>query len=61
MYRMGEAVLGAIPEIAEISFAMLNRHYIPIDLKPFGLDNTAAVFLLTDEPHGQIHARIGRG
>ena len=61
MYRMGEAVLEAIPEIAEISFAMPNKHYIPIDLKPFGMENPAAVFLPTDEPHGQIYARIGRG
>ena len=37
MYRMGEAVLAAIPEIAEIGFAMPNKHYIPIDLSPFVL------------------------
>ncbi|GJE17122.1 factor-independent urate hydroxylase [Methylobacterium marchantiae] len=60
MYRMGEAVLAAIPEIAEIAFAMPNKHYIPINLSPFGLDNPNAVFLPTDEPHGQIEATIGR-
>lgn len=60
MYRMGEAVLAAIPEIAEIAFAMPNKHYIPINLAPFGLDNPNAVFLPTDEPHGQIEATIGR-
>ncbi|GJE57019.1 factor-independent urate hydroxylase [Methylobacterium thuringiense] len=61
MYRMGEAVLAAIPEIAEIGFAMPNKHYIPINLKPFGLENPGTVFLPTDEPHGQIEATIGRG
>lgn len=61
MYRMGEAVLAAIPEIAEIGFAMPNKHYIPLDLAPFGLDNSGTVFLPTDEPHGQIEATIGRG
>lgn len=61
MYRMGEAVLAAIPEIAEIGFAMPNKHYIPIDLRPFGLDNPGTVFLPTDEPHGQIEATVGRG
>ncbi|GJE29148.1 factor-independent urate hydroxylase [Methylobacterium organophilum] len=61
MYRMGEAVLAAIPEIAEIGFAMPNKHYIPIDLSPFGLENPGTVFLPTDEPHGQIEATIGRG
>lgn len=60
MYRMGEAVLAAIPEIAEIDFAMPNKHYIPINLTPFGLANEGQVFLPTDEPHGQIEATIGR-
>ncbi len=60
MYRMGEAVLAAIPEIADIGFAMPNKHYIPINLKPFGLDNSGTVFLPTDEPHGQIEATIAR-
>lgn len=61
MYRMGEAVLAAIPEIAEIGFAMPNKHYIPINLAPFGLENPGTVFLPTDEPHGQIEATIARG
>lgn len=61
MYRMGEAVLAAVPEIAEIAFAMPNKHYIPITLTPFGLDNPGTVFLPTDEPHGQIEATIARG
>ena len=60
MYRMGEAALAAVPEIAEIRLAMPNRHYIPIDLTPIGLDNPGTVFLPTDEPHGQIEATIGR-
>lgn len=60
MYRMGEAVLAAVPEIAEIAFAMPNKHYVPIDLRPFGLENPNAVFLPTDAPHGQIEATIGR-
>ena len=60
MYRMGEAVLAAVPEIAEIGFAMPNKHYIPINLTPFGLENPGTVFLPTDEPHGQIEATIGR-
>ncbi|WP_336488089.1 factor-independent urate hydroxylase [Methylobacterium nigriterrae] len=60
MYRMGEAALAAVPEIAEIRLAMPNRHYVPVDLAPFGLDGRGAVFLPTDEPHGQIEATIGR-
>ena len=60
MYRMGEAALAAVPEIAEIAFAMPNIHYVPIDLTPFGLDDPGTVFLPTDAPHGQIEATIGR-
>lgn len=60
MYRMGEDVLAAIPEIADISFAMPNKHYIPMNLKPFGIEFDGTVFLPTDEPHGQIEATIGR-
>ncbi|GJD93279.1 factor-independent urate hydroxylase [Methylobacterium iners] len=61
LYRMGEAALGRVPEIAEIAFAMPNKHYVPIDLSPFGLDNPGTVFLPTDEPRGQIEATITRG
>lgn len=60
MYRMGEAVLAVLPEIAEIGFAMPNKHYIPMNLTAFGLANDGTVFLPTDEPHGQIEATIGR-
>ena len=61
MYRMGRAALDAQPEIAEIRLAMPNKHYLPIDLSPFGLDNGNKVFLPTDEPHGQIECTVGRG
>jgi urate oxidase len=60
MYRMGEAALAAVRELADISFAMPNKHYVPIDLTPFGLDNPGAVFLPTDEPFGRIEATISR-
>jgi urate oxidase len=60
LYRMGEAALARVPEVLEIAFAMPNKHYLPIDLAPFGLENPGAVFLPTDEPHGQIEATITR-
>ncbi|WP_457104697.1 factor-independent urate hydroxylase [Methylobacterium sp. P5_C11] len=60
MYRMGEAALAAVPELAQISFVMPNKHYLPIDLSPFGIDNPGTVFLPTDEPSGRIEATIGR-
>ncbi|MBS9475975.1 factor-independent urate hydroxylase [Ancylobacter radicis] len=61
MYLMGEAALAAVPEIAEISLACPNKHYLPIDLSPFGRAFDGQVFTPTDEPHGQIECTIGRG
>jgi urate oxidase len=61
LYRMGTAGLEAVPEVAEIRLACPNKHYIPINLSAFGLTNNNQVFLPTDEPHGQIECRVGRG
>ena len=60
MYRMGTAALAAVPEIATVSLACPNKHYIPINLAAFELDNDNMVFLPTDEPHGQIECTVGR-
>ena len=60
LYRMGEAVLAAVPELATISMACPNKHYIPINLGPFGLASDNMVFTPTDEPHGQIECTVSR-
>jgi urate oxidase len=60
LYRMGEAALGAIPEIAEITLACPNKHYLPLDLSRFGVAADNMVFTPTDEPHGQIECTIAR-
>jgi urate oxidase len=60
LYRMGEAALSAMPEIRDISLACPNKHYLPINLAPFGLDNNNSLFLPTDEPHGQIECTVTR-
>ena len=61
LYLIGEAVLAAVPEIAEITMACPNKHYLPIDLSPFGRAFDGQVFTPTDEPHGQIECTVGRG
>lgn len=61
LYRMGETALAAVPEVAAITMACPNKHYLPINLAPFGLENRNAVFTPTDEPHGQIECTVGRG
>ena len=60
LFRMGEAGLAALPEVAEISMACPNKHYLPINLAPFGMSSDNTVFTATDEPHGQIECTVGR-
>ena len=60
MYRMGEAALAAVPGISEITLAMPNVHYLPIDLSAFGRDADGCLFLPTAEPNGQIEATMRR-
>jgi len=60
LFRMGEAALQAIPEIAEISLACPNKHYLPLDLSRFGVSVDNMVFTPTDEPHGQIECTVAR-
>src|SRR2546421_2466864 len=60
LFQMGEAALAACPEISHVDLAMPNKHYLPIDLTPFGLKNNNDVFTPTDAPHGQIEATVSR-
>jgi urate oxidase len=60
IYAMGDAVLERQPEIAEIRLTLPNRHYLPVNLEPFGLENRNEIFLPTDEPHGLIEACLTR-
>ena len=60
LYRLGEAGLEAIPELATISMACPNKHYIPMKLDQFGQSSDNMIFIATDEPHGQIECTVGR-
>jgi urate oxidase len=60
LFQMGEAGLGACPEISKLDLAMPNKHCLLINLAPFGLENKNEVFLPTDEPHGDITATVMR-
>jgi urate oxidase len=60
LFLMGSAALEAVPEIADISMACPNKHYLPINMMPFKLDNPNVVFTPTDEPHGQIECTVSR-
>ena len=60
LYEMAERALAAVPEIREIELVMPNKHCLLVDLSKFGQDNPNEIFVPTDEPHGQIEARVCR-
>jgi urate oxidase len=60
LYAMGEAVLEARPEIAEIKLSMPNKHHFAVDLSPFGLENHNEVFYAADRPYGLIEGTVMR-
>jgi urate oxidase len=60
LYRMGDAVLSARAEVAEISFSAPNKHHFVVDLEPFGLRNDGEVFIAADRPYGLIEATVAR-
>jgi urate oxidase len=60
LFAMGEAVLEARPEIAEVRLSMPNKHHFEVDLKPFGLENDNEVFYASDRPYGLIEGTITR-
>ncbi|WP_440104177.1 factor-independent urate hydroxylase [Glutamicibacter mishrai] len=60
MFQMGQAVLEAHPEIAEIKMSLPNKHHFLVDLDVFGQDNPNEVFFAADRPYGLIEATITR-
>jgi urate oxidase len=60
LYAMGQAVLNAAPEVVDIELAMPNKHCLLVDLSRFGQANPNEIFVPTDEPYGNILARIRR-
>ncbi len=60
LYDMAGAALKAVPEISGITLKLPNKHYLPINLTPFGVKNENEIFLPTSEPHGQIEATVTR-
>jgi urate oxidase len=53
-------VLAARPEIAEIRLALPNKHHFDVDMSPFGLPNTGAVYSVSDRPYGLIEGTVTR-
>jgi urate oxidase len=60
LYAMAHAALAVCPDIVEVTLRLPNRHYLLVDLQPFGLDNPKEVFVATDQPYGVIEATVRR-
>jgi urate oxidase len=60
LYYMGEQVLEAHPEVAEIRMSMPNKHHFLVDLSPFGLSNDREVYYAADRPYGLIEGSVTR-
>ena len=60
LYAMGEAVLLARPEVAEVRLSLPNKHHFLVELSPFGLKNENEVFYAADHPYGLIEGTILR-
>jgi urate oxidase len=60
LYFMGEQVLEARPEVAEMRMSMPNKHHFLVDLAPFGLPNDREVYYAADRPYGLIEGTITR-
>jgi urate oxidase len=60
LYAMAQAALEGVPEIIDVELAMPNKHCLLVDLSRFGQTNPNQIFVPTDEPYGNIVARICR-
>jgi urate oxidase len=60
LYAMAQAALNTAQEIMDIELAMPNKHCLLVDLSRFGQTNPNEIFVPTDEPYGNILARIRR-
>ncbi|KAI8071094.1 hypothetical protein BC940DRAFT_295271 [Gongronella butleri] len=63
MYLMQTRALEAYPEIAEVSYALPNKHYVGVDLGKFGINNEGKnleVYHPQADPSGLITATVAR-
>lgn len=60
LYDMAESVLGACPEIDEISLDMPNQHHLLADMNKLNLENNNDIFVPSPAPFGVISATVRR-
>ncbi|KAG1894140.1 uncharacterized protein F5891DRAFT_1063490 [Suillus fuscotomentosus] len=64
LFKMGQRVIAENAGVASVTYKLPNKHYIPVDMKYIGVDNTtpanAEVFVPVSAPSGLISATISR-
>jgi urate oxidase len=60
LHAMAQEVLDTVDVVGSITLVMPNRHHLPVDLSPFGLENRNEIFVATEEPYGRIEATLNR-
>lgn len=60
LYRMGRAVLEAFPAVRRVRMSMPNKHHLPFNLAPFGIEGRDTIFHATSEPYGLIEGSVER-
>jgi len=60
LYAMGEAVLKQVAVVEEISIKMPNLHYLPVNMKPFGIEQNNEVFVASGDAYGYITGTLRR-
>jgi len=64
LYKMAQRVLAENAGVESVQYVLPNKHYVPVDMKYIGVDNTtpqnAEVFTPVDAPSGLISATISR-
>jgi len=58
--EIGEAILKAVPEVAEVTITMPNQHRLTFNLEPLGKKNKNEIFYAVDEPFGLITGTLKR-
>ncbi|KAH7929235.1 uricase [Leucogyrophana mollusca] len=64
LYKMAQRVIAENADVQTVTYNLPNKHYIPVDMKYIGVDNTtpskAEVFVPVAAPSGLISATISR-
>jgi urate oxidase len=60
LYAIGDVLLASYPEISEVSLAMHERPYRPVDLFHANVENPDELFVALDEPVGVVEVTLVR-